>query len=661
MDHEGDVKVSSFDHSTRERVTAVLQARLNQDDHASPSLLVRPDGRLVVFYSRHVGPAMHYRVSTRPEDVTSWEPPQTVPTNSAGVRGYTYPNPLRLGDEAATYLFWRGGNYSPTFSVQPDGESTWSAARTLIRVPGARPYTKYASSGDDTIHVAFNNAHPNEHANVNVYYARIRAGLIERAGGQQIGSLDAPIAPADADLIYDGAEPTWVHDVAADASGRPVIVFASFPSAADHRYHYARWTGTSWEVHEITPAGGSIRGDGGSPYYSGGITLDHEDPSRVYLSRQVGASWQVEAWTTGDGGATWTSQSVTAGSPSNVRPISPRGLVPFAGDLSVIWMRGPYDSYVTYRTSIAASTTDDANAPPVADGEPALRSGRAPLAVRFDGSTSRDPDGAIADWQWDFGDGSGGSGAEVSHSYTSGGRFFPTLTVTDNSGARSVLVEEIVVGGAAAPSVHTGGASEAMAHGAVDPENQATQWWVEYGPTREYGAVTQTLSLPAEDALHQVAAELPGLEPGRLYHYRVVATNASGSSSGEDRALIAGRVPGFDAYSQAVLDTPGLAAYWRLGELSGSSSREERTGASGPFEGRFVLGQVGVLGPLGNTAASFDGSSGALAAPGPALVSDATLEGWFRWHAGVGTLRDHTGSGGWLLAFNSSGSEARAS
>lgn len=229
VDHEGDVKVSSFDHSTRERVTAVLQARLNQDDHASPSLLVRPDGRLVVFYSRHVGPAMHYRVSTRPEDVTSWEPPQTVPTNSAGVRGYTYPNPLRLGDEAATYLFWRGGNYNPTFSVQPDGESTWSAARTLIRVPGARPYTKYASSGDDTIHVAFNNAHPNEHANVNVYYARIRAGLIERAGGQQIGSLDAPIAPADADLIYDGAEPTWVHDVAADASGRPVIVSRASP------------------------------------------------------------------------------------------------------------------------------------------------------------------------------------------------------------------------------------------------------------------------------------------------------------------------------------------------------------------------------------------------------------------------------------------------
>ena len=47
VDHEGDVKVSSYDHATGERVTAVLQARLNQDDHANPSLHVRPDGRLV--------------------------------------------------------------------------------------------------------------------------------------------------------------------------------------------------------------------------------------------------------------------------------------------------------------------------------------------------------------------------------------------------------------------------------------------------------------------------------------------------------------------------------------------------------------------------------------------------------------------------------------
>jgi len=193
--------VGSFDHGTRERVTAVLAARLNRDDHANPSIQVRPDGRLVVFYSRHVGPAMHYRVSSRPEDVTAWEAPQTVAVNTPGIRGYTYPNRVRLAAEGRRYLFWRGGNYNPTFSVQADGSSVWLPARNLIFMPGERPYVKYASSGGDTIHVAYTNAHPNEFPDVNVYYARVRAGTIERAGGQQVGTLTAPIAPADGDLV----------------------------------------------------------------------------------------------------------------------------------------------------------------------------------------------------------------------------------------------------------------------------------------------------------------------------------------------------------------------------------------------------------------------------------------------------------------------------
>lgn len=323
-----------------------------------------------------------------------------------------------------------------------------------------RPYTKYAQSGGDTIHVAYTNAHPNEFPSVNVYYARIRAGKIERANGQEIGTLAAPIAPEAGDLIFDGAEPSWVHDVAAEpGTGRPVILFASFPTAADHRYHYARWTGNAWEVHEITPAGGSFREEQRpSDYYSGGLTLDHEDPSRVYLSRQTGAtSWQVESWTTADGGATWSQQQVSAPSAEkNVRPVSPRGMTAFDDDLSVVWMRGAYPSYVDYATSIAALTADDPNRPPVADAEPTPRSGPARLEVRFDGSFARDPDGSIASWEWDFGDGSVGTGEEVTHTYTAGGRYFPRLTVTDDDGASSVLVDEITVGLPTAPEAHRG-------------------------------------------------------------------------------------------------------------------------------------------------------------------------------------------------------------
>jgi hypothetical protein len=447
-------------------------------------------------------------------------------------------------------------------------------------------------------------------------------------------------------------------------------VFASFPTPADHRYWYARWDGAEWDVQPITAGGvtsmgGSFREDGGSPYYSGGLTLDHDDPSRVYLSRQVGEdAWQIETWNTEDGGATWNPVQVSLTEQErNVRPVSPRGMPEaFDDDLSVIWMRGSYPTYEDYQTSIVA-TAGEENLPPVADAEPSVRSGRAPLEVHFT-SHSEDPDGQISAWQWDFGDGAAASGADVTHDYTTQGRYFPTLTVTtaddpltpaDESGT-STFVEEIVVDLPAAPVTRTGGAAGDTVHGAVSPENQQTQWYFEYGPTIEYGARTVAQQLARSSSLHQVSAALPGVDAGRLYHYRLVASNGSGTTEGEDRVMVAGSSGGSDAYRDVVLDTPGLAAYWRLGELSGDASHDALGGPSGTFAGRFVLGQPGVLGSLGDTAASFDGSTGERVGSGPALSTNGTMEGWFRWRAGATVMRDHTGpSRGWLLAFSSGG------
>ena len=76
------------------------------------------------------------------------------------------------------------------------------------------------------------------------------------------------------------------------------------------------------------------------------------------------------------------------------------------------------------------------NQPPVArPGGP--YSGTINLAIAFSGATSGDPDGSIASYAWDFGDGSTGSGATPSHSYTGVGTYTVTLTVTDNGGLRN--------------------------------------------------------------------------------------------------------------------------------------------------------------------------------------------------------------------------------
>ena len=69
--------------------------------------------------------------------------------------------------------------------------------------------------------------------------------------------------------------------------------------------------------------------------------------------------------------------------------------------------------------------------------------GQAPLEVMFDAAASSDPDGKIASFAWDFGDGKAGSGVQVSHTYKTVGVFTATVTVTDNQGA--IAAAEAVV------------------------------------------------------------------------------------------------------------------------------------------------------------------------------------------------------------------------
>lgn len=82
------------------------------------------------------------------------------------------------------------------------------------------------------------------------------------------------------------------------------------------------------------------------------------------------------------------------------------------------------------------------NKPPIAsakiDGEAVLQA-----VTRFDTTGSSDADGSIASKQWEYGDGSTGTGD--SHSYTAVGTYSARLTVTDNQGAQSQSTVSVTV------------------------------------------------------------------------------------------------------------------------------------------------------------------------------------------------------------------------
>lgn len=76
----------------------------------------------------------------------------------------------------------------------------------------------------------------------------------------------------------------------------------------------------------------------------------------------------------------------------------------------------------------------------------AVTQGGAPLTYSFNGSQSSDPDGSIVKHDWNFGDGTTGSGATTQHTYASQGNYTVTLQVTDNRGATATATKQIQSG-----------------------------------------------------------------------------------------------------------------------------------------------------------------------------------------------------------------------
>lgn len=74
------------------------------------------------------------------------------------------------------------------------------------------------------------------------------------------------------------------------------------------------------------------------------------------------------------------------------------------------------------------------NKPPIAEAG-SDKTSLIKKSITFDGTSSTDPDGSIVKYVWNFGDGTVGEGAVVTHMYTNPGTYTVTLTVTDNLGA----------------------------------------------------------------------------------------------------------------------------------------------------------------------------------------------------------------------------------
>jgi len=101
---------------------------------------------------------------------------------------------------------------------------------------------------------------------------------------------------------------------------------------------------------------------------------------------------------------------------------------------SVVWANMAQDPYFN-------PSSTSTNQPPTAS----FTSSCSELTCDFDATASSDPDGSISSRQWEFGDGTTGTGRTPTKTYASAGTYTVRLTVTDNVGATDTTTQQVTV------------------------------------------------------------------------------------------------------------------------------------------------------------------------------------------------------------------------
>lgn len=346
------VVLAEYDHDSGAWSMNTVATEASADDHESPTILLRQDGVVVAFQADHSGGGLDVWIGNTPGQITS----VTHYDHSALSSQITYPQAVEFETSGDIMLTWRDGGWDRSYAISTDGGETFSAAAKLFDGTNERPYLHVAQAGDEA-HFLLSRDHPREIAaglnDMYHFYYDDATGTFHFSDGSP---LTMPGGPANATLIEDASVNGynfWGHDIAIGADGRPVVVYAEVrPSSLDagvisdtelldHRYRYGRWTGSAWETYEVASSGPRVGGfqfgNSVEAHYSPGMALNHDDPTRLFVSLRDSTGLSAWEYRTVDGGQTWTRESRGRGA------FEPQYVRNAHEDLEWIYMAGDYD------------------------------------------------------------------------------------------------------------------------------------------------------------------------------------------------------------------------------------------------------------------------------------------------------------------------------
>jgi PKD repeat protein len=336
----------------------------------------------------------------------------------------------------STYIGGSGNDYGNAIAVDSSG-SAYVAGETLSAdFPTVNQYqgslagttdafvTKLAPAGNTLAYSTYLGGGGGDYghaiavdssgsAYVTGYTSSANFPTLNQYQGSLAGTTDAfvtKLTHAGNSLVYStylgGGGQDNGNAIAVDSSGSAYVtgetLSADFPTVNQYQGPQGNY---DVFVTKITPAGNSL-------YYStylGGNSMDNV--------RRIAVDSSGSAYVTGE---TYSSDFPTVNQ--------------YQGSLA-----GAYDVFVT------KLTWQNPNTEPTAVITADRFGGIAPLMIAFDGSGSYDRDGRVVDWMWNFGDGTTGTGEQITHEYTSPGTYNVTLSVRDNDGEWSRPAQETVL------------------------------------------------------------------------------------------------------------------------------------------------------------------------------------------------------------------------
>ena len=110
--------------------------------------------------------------------------------------------------------------------------------------------------------------------------------------------------------------------------------------------------------------------------------------------------------------------------------------------------------------------------------------------------------------------------------------YYVQLVASNSAGSASTAVKTFKTTGNPAPTTTTSPAVDVSRYGAtlvgvINPNNQTTAYHFDFGLTTSYGFQSASKTVAAGTTPVAVSITLPGLQPGQVYHYRLVADHGS--------------------------------------------------------------------------------------------------------------------------------------